>query len=181
MVVWNSARLIGHTVDGVGSVYKKIFRTFPGISSEEQCERCLNGFDCSPGRPRKLCPEGTYKKEANFTDEPYQLKFDLEHFEPFDKFLLNDGWAVYECIDCKPGMFCLGLGRFGLLSLRTFYCLTQESEIGSVDVYLKEDNDTIPTNCPTGTYQPESGKSYCIPCNIGTGEYCPEGPGRYKF
>ena len=87
-----------------------------GISSDEQCQSCLNGFDCSPGKPRKLCPEGTYKKEVNFTNEPYELKFDLEHYVAFEKYLNNSGWANYDCIDCDPGMYCLGFERLVILT-----------------------------------------------------------------
>ena len=151
-------------------------QTFSGISSEEQCQPCLNGFDCSPGRPRKLCPEGTFKKEANFTDDPYRLQFNLEQVEPFDKLLENSGWAIYECVECNPGTYCVGVDS-ELTSDKKLLVKPDKRPIGSVDWNLAEENDTIPTACPMGTYQPDSGKPYCIPCNAGIGEYCPEGTG----
>ena len=89
--------------------------------------------------------------EVNFTDTPYLLEFKQGN-QIYTKRIENTGYAMYGCVECEPGMFC---------------------ELGSVHHDLAED-DKEPTKCPKGTYQPNSGRAYCIPCNIGAGENCPE-------
>ena len=126
-----------------------------GISDIDQCKRCPGGFHCFPDKARFLCPEGKYRRRVETVEGPYLLNFTRKG-ENFQKEIENpDGYNKFECADCEPGYYC---------------------ELQSVDDdEIKEEGDKVPTKCPQGTYQPEKGKSHCIPCNIGAGENCPEG------
>ncbi|CDJ35942.1 uncharacterized protein EMH_0045710 [Eimeria mitis] len=144
-----------------------------GARSEEECDKCPQGYYCEESATPKKCPEGHYCELG--TVEPKKC--------PAGTFSKTTGNAsVYDCTDCPPGKYCDSEGlpqpsgpcRAGYLCYKR--ATTDQptdgvtGELCTPGGYCKQQGATTKSYCPRGKYNPNRGGSTSDDC-----EECPPG------
>ncbi|XP_077985306.1 uncharacterized protein LOC144439946 [Glandiceps talaboti] len=176
------------------------FNNVTQLSSEDQCADCSPGRYCSgvgnsyPSGPctagyyceggakssvptptvdypnNGICPVGHYCDEG--TPAPEQC-------HPGTIRNTTGATGINDCEPCPGGYYCSGYGKTEATGLcdAGFYCPSNHSTTSATPADLKcprghycLEGTAEPYPCETGTYQPNEGKSSCIPCEAGY--YC---------
>ncbi|CDJ27837.1 LOW QUALITY PROTEIN: uncharacterized protein EMH_0035300 [Eimeria mitis] len=155
-----------------GPSIQRLARYQEGARSEEECDKCPQGYYCDENDTLQKCPEGHYCELG--TVEPKRC--------PAGTFSKTTGNAsVYDCTDCPPGKYCESEGlpeptgpcRAGYLCYKraTSDAPTDgvTGELCTPGGYCKA-GATTKSYCPRGKYNPNRGGSReedCVDCPPG--------------
>ncbi|XP_072885876.1 uncharacterized protein [Hemitrygon akajei] len=170
---------------------------FVNHTGAEECFTCPEGYQCTNREQAEPCPQGSYcPKGTGISPQPC----------PVGTFGASQGLRkISDCTPCLGGFYCssLGLTQTEGPCDPGFFCVsgvntprpsmhfnhTGNGGECSAGAYCPR-NSTLPTPCPPGTYNSETGQGICQRCLAGyfcfgglsnpfpqqcpSGHYCPE-------